>query len=1511
LKTNKIGKNIKKKLLNALIYILLVLIFLIPSLAFLFHEPIVQTLSGRFATYMLTAKIGNVISVDAVQIGLQKGITFKGIIIKDHRDSTMIQVDDLIAKPIYADWGLFGIRFSKIELDGAQIRLAKYKEDDDLNLILMINKFGSGDTISTKSIHKKPGTFKLRSSKLILRNSLFQYYDEQMDLNLNSKMNYSNIVFDSINLEATKFAIINDSLNFIIDKLSTNERSGIKISDMSTRFSISGSGLKAEALLMQVNNSTLDLDFGFDYNSYQSYRYFIDSVKITASIRPSTLNLSDLGFFTPAMDNLPSAVGITGDLRGVISDFSGQNVKVHYGNQTRVSLDGRIRGLPDFFGSYITADVSEINTTSCELNTLYLPIKGHHLDLRNYFKCNKDIKLNGKFRGYYNDFKTNFILKSHEGSLRANLLYTDIPNDTVHFEITAKGDTIQLGKLLDQRDFLGKTSFDINAKGRGKNWSDIKIKSGGTLKSTDLMGYNYSRIRYSGKYKKDRAEGNIVVGDHNLMLNADVTVGLTGILEMDITADIRRADLENLKIWQGYNFSFSTYAVASIKGLEPDIMTGNVLLNNSRIMFGKDKYDLVSVALEKKLDDKGVSTIDLQSDYADLNLTGKYNISSFSDRLVELLNHYLRAIPVEEKVQYPEPEYADLNFTLHDDVLIKDHLVPGLSVSPNTNIQAHVDFNKYLLDVTSRFDEMNLNGILMKDNNLDINTTNDRLELNYSNSTMIFKDSTDTDKTVFGLDNFNIKTVALNDSLAYVINWNNKDSLIRNSGELEGFYKKTPTADIFKISHSDVVINDTAWGIDPANKVIIDSSGIAFKDTHIYGGKSNMNLEGKFPQKNGDSLIVTFDSWDLSNFDMLTKLWRFDLDGIVNGNFQYSLVNDNPVFVSDIVMNKLAMNKEYLGTAELFNTWNNKDESISLKSKVFREGSSGRGEVISIYGYYYPFKDDESLDLDISFNRLKINALEPFFVDFISQLEGVAAGTLKLKGSFDKPVLTGSVDMHRAQLLVNYLNTKYSFSNVINFEKDKISFDELVIYDTLGNFANVDGSLKHKYFRDTQFDVKISTDKLLTFNTSSKMNELYYGTAFTSGNMYISGNTKKINLDLDITTNSGTNVKLPLDYSVEISDKDYIVFIDHSDSLAGNSGLLDENFIEKSDNLDYNIDMNINITPKAKVTIFLPSDMGKIESEGRGNLKMQTNTSGDFSLIGDYVVEKGYFHFSLANLVNKRFDLVEGGRISWTGDPYTANVNIKGLYRVKTNLSSLGILIDSTSTYRNKVNVDCYVILKNQLLNPDIRFEILMPDLNPDLQRMVYAQLDTTNQAMMNQQMISLLVLGTFSYSNASNVSLSSSYYNVISNQLSNMLSKISDDFDIGVNYKPGDQMSQEEFDVALSTQLFDDRLMIDGHFGMTYDRSGQSASNIVGDVDIGYKLTEDGRWILKAFNHSNVNSWYNYSNYEKISPYTQGVGIAFRKDFTNISELFKRSRPKQNKEKDDKNSDAIKEEDQ
>ena len=170
----------------------------------------------------------------------------------------------------------------------------------------------------------------------------------------------------------------------------------------------------------------------------------------------------------------------------------------------------------------------------------------------------------------------------------------------------------------------------------------------------------------------------------------------------------------------------------------------------------------------------------------------------------------------------------------------------------------------------------------------------------------------------------------------------------------------------------------------------------------------------------------------------------------------------------------------------------------------------------------------------------------------------------------------------------------------------------------------------------------------------------------------------------------------------------------------------------------------------------------------------------------------------------------------------------------------------------------------------------------------------------MSQQIISLLVLGSFSYSSTNLYSIGmSNYYNVLTNSLSSWLSQISKDFDIGVRYTPEDNLTAEELEVALSTQLFDDRLTIEGNLGMyTGSRSDVAggANSIVGDVDITLKLTN--RLSLKAYNHSNLNSNYYSYSYEAYSDYTQGIGISYSQSFDSIKEIFARKNKNKSKNK-------------
>jgi len=141
-------------------------------------------------------------------------------------------------------------------------------------------------------------------------------------------------------------------------------------------------------------------------------------------------------------------------------------------------------------------------------------------------------------------------------------------------------------------------------------------------------------------------------------------------------------------------------------------------------------------------------------------------------------------------------------------------------------------------------------------------------------------------------------------------------------------------------------------------------------------------------------------------------------------------------------------------------------------------------------------------------------------------------------------------------------------------------------------------------------------------------------------------------------------------------------------------------------------------------------------------------------------------------------------------------------------------------------------------------------------------------------------------------VNVNSAPLTLATNQLSSMLSQINRNVNLGVNYKAGTSTTGQEFDVAVSTQLLNDRLLIDGTFGMINDKSSTStttASNIVGDINIEYILTKNRRWRVRAFNRTNTIDNLLNNN----APYTQGVGISWQRDFNRVIDMFRSEKKK------------------
>ena len=131
----------------------------------------------------------------------------------------------------------------------------------------------------------------------------------------------------------------------------------------------------------------------------------------------------------------------------------------------------------------------------------------------------------------------------------------------------------------------------------------------------------------------------------------------------------------------------------------------------------------------------------------------------------------------------------------------------------------------------------------------------------------------------------------------------------------------------------------------------------------------------------------------------------------------------------------------------------------------------------------------------------------------------------------------------------------------------------------------------------------------------------------------------------------------------------------------------------------------------------------------------------------------------------------------------------------------------------------------------------------------------------------------------------------MLSNKLSNWLNGVTKDVDVGVNYRPGTGLSNEELDLTLNKQLFNNRLVIDGNFGVSNNSnssrssSNANSSNLIGDVTLEYKLSQSGKYRVKGFNRSNDNTQVINNG----GPFTQGVGIFYREEFESLNELYRR----------------------
>jgi len=388
----------------------------------------------------------------------------------------------------------------------------------------------------------------------------------------------------------------------------------------------------------------------------------------------------------------------------------------------------------------------------------------------------------------------------------------------------------------------------------------------------------------------------------------------------------------------------------------------------------------------------------------------------------------------------------------------------------------------------------------------------------------------------------------------------------------------------------------------------------------------------------------------------------------------------------------------------------------------------------------------------------------------------------------------------------------------------------------------------------------------------------------------MSGLFKNLTIKLSGSTADGTSIVIPWADPKGLLDTSYIDFL----SSKQNNNFRAPDLLNADqyfNDLELIIDLKVN--KNAELEIVVDKNTGStLKGRGSGDILMETNNSGKFNMWGDFVMNQGEYNFKNLGFIDKKFDLKEGGKISWNGNPVNAKMNIEAVYQVPGGANP-AILVDNPN-FNKKIDTNVEIKLQGDLLKPDDPdFSILFPNTSENFLSEINYRI--ADKQIRQLQAISLLSQGIFiSDVSISTQGIANNLYQKASGIINSLLSSDENKLNVGLDYLKGDRnpenyvRTEDRIGLTLTTQI-SDKILINGKIGVPVD--GLEETAIVGDVQIDFILNEEGSLKGKVFNKENE---FNYIGDE--AGYTQGIGISYDVNFNNFKSLLKKISVKKNK---------------
>ncbi len=1401
----------------------------------------------------------------------------------------MISIDEFVLSfKLRSLIGNKDIEINEAWLEGAEVNLR-----DEGEVGLNIDKWVYNLTQLTASggaATGEPGSFAVE--KITLVDSEFSLADARID-SVADGFDYSHFRLKNLNANLRNMKAIRDTFQIDIEYFRTvDQKTGLDIKDLSAFFQISQKGMALYDLSLEMGKSHIKDSIVFRHAKPSHMSYFVDSVDISANFNESIIHSDELALFAPELKGLDESVQLSGHFTGTVRSFYSNNFQLKFKDHTYLNGIIDVAGLPDFGETYFVVGLENSTIKTTDIKD-YIPDPAFRVSDKLGL-----VNLKGRFEGLTYDFVADGEFITEIGNFNSNTKVETTDEGVLSYDGELAMQAFDLGY------FTGDSTFqmvDMNGTivGSGFTLEDADFLLNATISKVGINGYDYQNIvTTNGRFAQSFFSGGLTVDDDNFILDATGSVDLRDRKNLfNIDGTIQRANLEMLNL-ASTDIVVATDFKTDFTGIKLDSINGEIELKNTYFKYLEKDILMDSLFFSAKRNDER-RIVDFESNYFDINLVGNFEFTSLLDE-IKSVNEQYRLIFSSQmsemddylaNLKYQAPFDVTYTIDLPEITPIIHLFDTAIYVSPNTTLLGRFS-NSSQEDFTimGEIDTMQYANIKFINNEININASNLRDSTNVLTLGYLY-----SEKQIYA-------NTSETDSLTIAAEWDGKhidieQNLIqKSSGNYAAiragidFY---PDRTELNFENSNLMALDQTWLISEDNRVIFGEKRIDIKNLNIFNADQSVNFEGEVSvlKDSAKTLQIIFTDVGVENINTVASK---QYSGKINGKLSAQNLYYNPVLFGEITVDELKIDEFLVGDVDGSLLWNDQKKLFDLNFEVNRLNK----KIIELTGDFYPSNKVDQLDLNLKLDGANLNIAEPYIEDYFTQIAGTIEGEIGITGSLKDPVLKGKGELHNGSMNIDYLNTAYSFNGELSLDKDIIRLPVLNLKDKNDSDLTFSGAVRHNSLKNFTFDLNGNMQNFNVLSTDDEHGELYYGEAYASGTVNLSGAANNLSIAAVVTTQPNTSLYIPISESEDIQETDFIKFIDRTE-VAKDTLAVQIDEVNKVKIEGLSLDLDIGVTPDAYTEIIIDAKTGDIiRGRGNGQLRLQIDTQGDFQMTGDFEITEGAYNFSLYNIITKEFQIEQPSKISWFGDPYAGIMDINASYAQNTSLTPLlndiGIGNPNEAGTGNARRFPTKVLLKLQgeLLSPEINFDIDFSEINTQdfqFQTAINAFKNKINsdEQELNRQVLSLIVLNRFSEQGNLNIGGKTATQNVsqlLSNQLSQFIAQLDENLEVDFDLADLTEEAFNTFQLRLSYTFLNGRLRVTREGGLS---NLVDVNSIAGDWTAEYLLTADGRYKVKVYSKTNYDL-ATAAITQNATSNTTGASITQTTSFNSIKEFFK-----------------------